>query len=244
MPDRGRRLLSTAAEGHDHPGGAWRTRHRLISFGTSLLAALVVYFVVPTWLHGATRFVSAYDTFALTLLAFFWFKGLHSDPKLTRARAGDDDPGRNIIGLIVFGAVVIGLVAAIAILGHGPNARNDVERYEAYLLGFVAISAGWCLVHTIYTLRYAHLYYYDDDGEGCGGIKFPGTEEPSDIDFAYFAFCIGTSFAVSDPQVTDTSVRRTVIAHSIISFAYNSVIVGMVINLFAGIFSGGGSGGK
>ena len=69
------------------------------------------------------------------------------------------------------------------------------------------------------------------------GSSFPGTPEPSDTDFAYFSFCIGTSFAVSDPQVTETRVRREVIAHSIIAFAYNSVIVGMVINLFAGIFA-------
>ena len=90
-------------------------------------------------------------------------------------------------------------------------------------------------MQTVYTFRYAHLYYFDDDGDGCGGIHFPGTDEPSDHDFAYFSFCLGTSFAVSDPQVTETRVRREVITHSIIAFAYNSVIVGMVINLFAGI---------
>jgi uncharacterized membrane protein len=138
------------------------------------------------------------------------------------------------------------MVAAIAILGHGPMVQNATEKWAAYILGVIAISAGWLLVHTVYTFRYAHLYWYDDDGDGtaCGGIKFPGTEEPSDWDFAYFSFCLGTSFAVSDPQVTETRVRREVIAHSIISFAYNSVIVGMVINLFAGIFSASSSGGK
>jgi uncharacterized membrane protein len=131
------------------------------------------------------------------------------------------------------------LVSAIAIIGHGPAVQSDLERWEAYALGILAISNGWFLVHTIYTFRYAHLYWYDDDGDGtqCGGIHFPGTDEPSDWDFAYFAFCIGTSFAVSDPQVTETRVRREIISHSIISFAYNSVIVGMVINLFAGIFA-------
>jgi uncharacterized membrane protein len=197
---------------------------------------------------GATRFVAAYDAGGLTLLAFLWLGGLHSDAAQTRARAALEDPGRNIIAAIVLIAVVVGLVAAIAILGHGPKVHDAFERYEAYLLGFVAISIGWFLVHTLYTFRYAHLYWYDDDGDGtaCGGIKFPGTDEPSDWDFAYFSFCLGTSFAVSDPQVTETRVRREVIMHSIISFAYNSVIVGMVINLFAGIFAGGdsGSGGK
>jgi len=107
-----------------------------------------------------------------------------------------------------------------------------------YLLGFVAISVGWFLVHTVYTFRYAHLYWHDPaGGDACGGIRFPGTDEPSDYDFAYFSFTLGTSFAVSDPQVTETRVRREVMVHSIISFAYNSVIIGMVINLFAGIFS-------
>ncbi len=123
--------------------------------------------------------------------------------------------------------------------------HSPLEKWEAYSLGVIAVSAGWFLVHTVYTFRYAHLYWYDDDGDGeaCGGINFPGTERPSDIDFAYFAFCIGTSFAVSDPQVTETRVRREIIGHSIISFAYNSVIVGMVINIFAGIFSAGSGSG-
>ena len=46
--------------------------------------------------------------------------------------------------------------------------------------------------------------------------------------------------------MTETRVRREVIVHSIISFAYNSVIIGMVINIFAGIFASGApsSGGK
>jgi uncharacterized membrane protein len=224
-----------------------RNRHRLAAFGTSALVALLVYLVaVPTWLHGATRFVAAYDAGALTLLGFFWLKFLHDDPQRTKARAALDDPGKNVIALVVLGAVAVGMVAAIAIIGHGPQVKNEAEKWEAYVLGVAAIALGWFLVHTIYTFRYAHLYWYDDDGDGtaCGGIKFPGTEEPSDWDFAYFAFCIGTSFAVSDPQVTETRVRRDVIAHSVISFAYNSVIVGMVINLFAGIFAAGSGGGK
>ncbi|HEX3462819.1 MAG TPA: DUF1345 domain-containing protein [Candidatus Elarobacter sp.] len=247
MPARGRRLLTTEAQAAPpHFTAAMRTRHRLFAFGTSALVALLVYVAVPTWLHGATRFVAAYDAGTLTLLAFFWLKSLHADPRMTRARAALDDPGKNVVALIVLVAVVVGMVAAIAIIGHGPQVRNDAEKWEAYVLGVLAIVVGWFLVHTIYTFRYAHLYWYDDDGDGtaCGGIKFPETEEPSDWDFAYFAFCIGTSFAVSDPQVTETRVRREVIAHSIISFAYNSVIVGMVINLFAGIFAAGSTGGK
>jgi uncharacterized membrane protein len=242
VPGRGRRLLSTAAT---TASDRWiLSRHRLIAFGSAAAIGSLIYFLVPQWLHGATRFVAAYDAAVLTLLGFFWKVGLHHDPKLTRARAALDDPGRNLIALVVLGAVVVGLVAAIAIIGHGPQVKNDAEKWEAYSLGVLAIVAGWFLVHTLYTFRYAHMFWFDEDQDGePGGFNFPGTEDPSDYDFAYFSFCIGTSFAVSDPQVTETRVRREVMVHSIISFAYNSVIVGMVINLFAGIFSTA-SGGK
>ncbi len=216
-----------------------------MSFGTATVVGVVVFFVVPVWLHGATRFVAAYDAALITLLGVLWRSALHADPQLTRARATLDDPGRNAIQFIVLGTVVVGLVAAIAIIGHGPQVRNDAEKWTAYALGVLAITLGWVMVHTVYTFRYAHLYWYDDNDDGLpSGFRFPGTEEPSDHDFAYFAFCIGTSFAVSDPQVTETRIRREVMGHSIISFAYNAVIVGMVINLFAGIFSAPSGGGK
>jgi uncharacterized membrane protein len=245
VPGRGRRVLSTGAQLDRRSAVAWRNRHRIVSFGSAAVVASLVYAIVPEWLHGATHFVAAYDAGIITLLAFFW-RNLHSEPSKTKARAALDDPGKNAVLFVVLAAVVVGLVAAIFIIGKGPMVQNVVEKYEAYVLGVVAIFAGWFLVHTIYTFRYAHLYWYDDDGDGtaCGGINFPGTEEPSDWDFAYFAFAIGTSFAVSDPQVTETRVRREVINHSVISFAYNSLIVGMVINLFAGIFSAASGGGK
>jgi uncharacterized membrane protein len=216
-----------------------RNRNRLLAFGVSAVVALIVYLVAPEWLHGATHFVAAYDAGALVLLSIFWLIGLHGDPRLTRARATLNDPGRNAVFVVVIAAVVVGLVAAIAIIGHGPQVQNDLEKWTAYVLGVVAIVVGWLLVHTVYTFRYAHMYWYDDDGDGviCGGLHFPGTDEPSDWDFAYFSFCIGTSFAVSDPQVTETRIRREVIVHSVLSFAYNSLIIGMVINLFAGIFA-------
>jgi len=220
VPDRGRRLLSKLKEDETAAQRRMRNRHRLMSFGSAAVAGILVYALVPAWLHGATRFVAAYDAALVVLLSFFWKVGLHTDPRLTRSRAALDDPGRNTVLLIVLGTVIVGLVSAVAIIGHGPQVKDGAEKW------------------TVYTFRYAHLFWYDEDQDGePGGFNFPGTEDPSDYDFAYFSFCIGTSFAVSDPQVTETRVRREVMAHSIISFAYNSVIVGMVINLFAGIFS-------
>jgi uncharacterized membrane protein len=85
-------------------------------------------------------------------------------------------------------------------------------------------------VHTMYTLRYAHLYYRDPEG----GIDFNTDELPNYHDFAYFAFTIGMSFAVSDTNVMGSKVRHTVTRHALLSYLFGAIIVGTTINVMAG----------
>ncbi len=117
---------------------------------------------------------------------------------------------------------LFGLVAAIGLL---PGTRREApELLALYALGVVI---AWLVLHTSYALLYAYLYYRRDEG----GLEFPGTDAPDKLDFAYFAFTVGTTFATSDVNVTRRSVRRAVLGHTVISFAYNTVILALVINL-------------
>jgi uncharacterized membrane protein len=74
------------------------------------------------------------------------------------------------------------------------NLHREAPR-EPWLLPLclVSVIVAWALTHTSYTLRYAHLYYRDDE-EGEGGLAFPGDRKPDDFDFAYFAYTIGMCF--------------------------------------------------
>ena len=222
---------------------AERNFHRYVAFGLMLIVAIVVSLLVPVGLGLVTRIVAGYDAGVLALLGFFWLHTMHPDGPTTRARAALEDPGRNVMLLIVLLVVLVGLSSAITIIGIGQHTHTELEKWISYGLGLIAVTVGWFMLHTVYLFRYAHLFWYDlnDDGKP-GGMTFPETEEPSDWDFAYLSFCIGASFAVSDPQITATAIRREVMWHSIISFGYNSIIIGLVINLFAGIF--GALGGK
>ena len=92
----------------------------------------------------------------------------------------------------------------------------------------------WVLTHTSYTLRYAHLYYREDS-EGVGGVEFPGNAAPDYFDFAYVAFTIGMCFQVSDVIVTSRNIRRTILSHAILSFAYNTAILALSLNLLTGM---------
>ena len=197
-----------------------------------------MWFFAPSWLHGTVRAVTAYDIFALILLAYDWTLGLQNDAKHTIRRAAQADPGRNFLAVGVVVSALAGLVSAIVILGKGPNVP-PIDRDIALAAGIAAVALGWFLIHTMFVFRYAHLYYFDSD-EDCTaqrGLTFPGTNEPDDYDFAYFSFVIGMTFQVSDVQITDPGVRTIVLGHAILSFAYNTAILALVVNLASGLLS-------
>lgn len=172
------------------------------------------------------------------LIAAFWFIGMHRDPTDTACRAAVEDPGRNAVLALVLASVGFGLAAAIVILGKGPHVDKPNEKLVIYAVGLLAVVAGWVLIHTMFVFRYAHLFYFDsdDDGSAQRGLIFPGTDEPNDFDFAYFSFVIGMTFQVSDVQIKDSGVRRLALVHALISFAYNTTIVALVINIVSGLF--------
>ena len=63
-------------------------------------------------------------------------------------------------------------------------------------LASVAIS--WLAVHTIYALTYAKIHFYE---KPIGGIDFNfknTRDQPRYSDFAYVAYAVGMSFAISD----------------------------------------------
>jgi uncharacterized membrane protein len=208
----------------------------IVSFGGSLLAAAIVVLVLPNW-HGPwTRFVAGYDVFALCMLAWYWLIALQRDAKGAGRRAGMEDPGRNVIVVLIVASVAFGFGAALEILGRG-SLQGDPHQAFMYAIGLGAVVLGWFLIHTVFLFRYARLYYEDRDHDckSDGGLIFPGGHEPSDLDFAYFSFVLGMTFQVSDVKVTSSSIRKLALAHGLISFGYNTAILALVVNVVASL---------
>ncbi len=59
-------------------------------------------------------------------------------------------------------------------------------------------------------------------------------QSPDYHDFAYFGFTIGMTYQVSDTNITDRMIRRTVTRHALVSFLFATVIIGLTINVMAG----------
>jgi uncharacterized membrane protein len=124
---------------------------------------------------------------------------------------------------VVSMALAIGLVPAI----------RDLDTTGGLLVAVMAalgVISAWGVLHTSFTLHYAYLYYRSEGS--AGGLAFPNEKSPDQLDFAYFAFTIAVSFAASDVDVTDRTIRRTVLGHQVLSFFFNASILALVINLF------------
>ena len=72
------------------------------------------------------------------------------------------------------------------------------------------------------------------EGSG-GGLIFPGELKPDYRDFAYFSFIIGMTCQVSDVSVTSRSMRLLALLHGLLSFAFNTVILALSINIISGL---------
>ena len=205
--------------------------NRAIIFSLAILAAACTAFFAPAWLRGTVRAVADYDAAAIVLLLGILVFVLTDDEIRTRTRSAMNDPGRNLVLFVTIVSVAAGMAGAIVILGKGPDVHTPLERGVAVGLAITAATVGWLVTHATYGLRYAHLFY-----RGAGdGLTFPKTPEPDDYDFLYFAFVIGMTFQVSDVQVNDQSIRRLVLMHGLVSFAYNTAILALGVNLISNL---------
>jgi uncharacterized membrane protein len=129
---------------------------------------------------------------------------------------------------------------AIVFLLNSTKGLPEAAKNGHILLAIGAVATSWWLLHTIFTLRYAHLFYsaeMDDDPKTVGGLQFPGNEEPDYLDFVYFSFVVGMTFQVSDVQISSRGIRRVCLLHALMSFAFNTTILALSINVISGMVS-------
>jgi uncharacterized membrane protein len=208
-------------------------RRALTRVGISLAFGFATYLAVDARLPAALAALLAWDVAGLVLLGLAWTLIARADANVTRERAGSEDPGRTFVYVLVVLTSAASLLAATLLSRSSHTLAPRLSAMVAALC-LTTVALAWTMTHTAFTFRYAHLYYRED-AEGVGGVTLPGDAPPAYFDFAYVAFTIGMCFQVSDVCVTSHQIRRTVLLHAVISFAYNSVILAFVLNLVFGL---------
>ena len=164
-----------------------------------------------------------------------WRLCTHFDAKRTRDWAQAQDE-RSLVLLLVLLTATMACVAAIAVLIQQSKGLSGLDRALHIGLAFVSLGLSWLFIQTIFSFRYAHRYYQEEknkepDGPG---LEFPGGLDPDYFDFLYYAHVVGMTSQVSDVQVTSREMRRLTLVHSVLSFAFNMLIVALSINVVAG----------
>ena len=152
------------------------------------------------------------------------------DPESTASHATREDPSRDRGDLVMLGAAIASLIAVGAVLFRAGSASGALKYMEAGL-AVASVFVSWTLVHTVFTLKYARLYY----SGVAGGIDFNQADAPEYGDFAYLAFTIGMTFQVSDTNIESKQIRRTALRHALMSFPLVAVIIATSINLVSGL---------
>ncbi|MHA7666913.1 DUF1345 domain-containing protein [Mycolicibacterium sp. HS_4_1] len=194
-------------------------------FWISLIAGLIVGAAIGVltdrWPVGLLAVViTTAAGYVIWALAVLW----RMNPERTRAHAGEadvDDEVGDIVLLLI-------LTASLTAIGILLWSANDADKASYAGLSLAAILAAWASLHTMYTARYARLYYDGDPG----GIDFnnPGFD-PQYSDFYYFSFNLGMTYQVSDTNVTTSQIRAEVLRHCLFSYIYGTVIIACTINL-------------
>jgi uncharacterized membrane protein len=188
----------------------------------------------------AVQFIIIWMCFSSTILLLFWITVVSASAEEVQQIAKTQDSTRVAIFFFALFASFASLFAIILLFEGMPQIKQGGRGYHIAFT-VVSVTLSWILIHTVFTFRYAHLYYtcrVEEKGiqkEKEGGLQFPSDDPPDYFDFAYFSFVIGMTFQVSDIQITSKFIRRLVLLHGLLSFVYSTVIVALSINIISGL---------
>jgi uncharacterized membrane protein len=206
-----------------------KSRPRLflsVALGAIVIALLFAAFdwrIATKLLFGWNVAAALYLALALSLM---WRSNVHR----IRRRAAMQDESQIMILVLTVAAAIASLAAIFSELGTTGGATRQPGQL---ILATTTIVLSWAFIHVMFALHYAHEYYGDGRDHIIGGLSFPDDKEPDYWDFMYFSFVIGMCAQVSDVTVSSKSIRRTVLAHGIISFLFNAALLALTVNIAA-----------
>jgi uncharacterized membrane protein len=199
----------------------------LVGLVVGALAAVVVG-LSYRWSYAP---ISGWILAALTFETWAWLAIWRMDGEQTRLHATREDPSRAAADLLLFGANVASLGAVAYVIVEAGDARTAVAQGVLAAVALLSVAVSWVLVQTLFTLRYARLYYAGIPG----GVEFIGEQLPRYQDFAYLAYTMGMTYQVSDTNLQSSEFRAVVLRHALLSYVFGSVILATTINLVVGL---------
>jgi len=193
-----------------------------------IVAAVASGFLIG-WEYAATI---GWAVACIIYIAWVWGTIARLDDTATAQKSRMEDPTSKISELLTIIASVLSLGAVVILILVAKDAHG-ITKVLVPILALASVALSWGLVHTLFTLRYARLYYAGKEG----GIDFNESQTPRFVDFAYLAFTIGMTYQVSDTNISQFAIRATALRQGLLSYLFGAIILGATINLVAGLAS-------
>jgi uncharacterized membrane protein len=191
------------------------------------------------WMYAAPI---AFDLAAVIFLVWTWLAVGRMDAEQTALHATLEDPTRRMTRLIVLAACVASLGGVGFLLVQAAN-EHGAQQAAVAALGLGSVAVSWFVVHGLFTLHYAELYYGGGGDPGqpgsgrAGGIDFGLDTPPRYGDFAYLAFTVGMTYQLSDTPLTTHALRASVLRHALLSYLFGALIIGASVNFVVSLTS-------
>jgi len=210
-----------------------RARPRLF---ISILAGAVSVFALPVQSDTVTKALIGWNVTVWIYLALVVWLMVRSTHVRVQSIAEQEDRGAGIILAIMSTAAIVSLAAIFLELSTTRNLAAG-DRLVHYAFTGATVFGSWCLVATLFTVHYARAYYRSPVERRA--LQFPDDEASPDYwDFLYFSYTIAVAAQTSDISVMSRSMRKIVLAQSILSFFFNLAILGLSINIAASLVGG------
>lgn len=196
----------------------------------SLGCGVVTFMVVVWYVHTEVALLIGWIGTAVPFIVVTWLQLHRLDASATREHALREDPS-HALSDIALTLASVGSLGSVGFVVAGVGPHGTLASNVRLTLAVLSVVVSWMMVHTVFTLRYARMYY----GDVVGGIDFHCDEPPQYSDFAYVAFTVGMSFAASDTDINSREIRRAILRQALLSYFFGAVIIAATINLVAGL---------
>jgi uncharacterized membrane protein len=219
--------------------GRNRLLHRFIRsrphLSLAILFGVVVAILLPRSEGLMTRALISWNASVwLYLVTMMWLMA-RADHRKVRAIASQEDESAGLVLFSLTIAAVLSISAIVYELGQVPHLSPD-QRALRYAFTALTVCGSWFLVGVLFCFHYAHLFYRANATQL--PLRFPDElKEPDYWDFLYFSFTIAVAVQTSDVSVMNRTMRKLVLGQSVLSFFFNLAILGLSINIAAGMLN-------
>ena len=186
---------------------------------------------VPQWLVYLLLYWSVWGVMQVAAIALVLGRG---DAETFAARIRGSQPKRRSISRELLdmgdGAVSLGAQLSVVMLGLTlyicvtPSLRTETV---AIVLAAVAVVVSWLVTAFSYAVEYARANTLRP------GLEFPGSDPPGFSDYLYLAIGMNATFGTTDVSLTHADMRRLATTQTLIAFAFNTVVVALLIALIS-----------